>query len=442
MRAALSTADRYRRERAAASTIWRVAPGIAALALALALLRRWTLWSAWLPLAVLLAGALVLGLVTVLSRRAREVPDETAAIIDGDAALNGELRSASWFARRESRDTWADLHLERAASRLEAVQWDTLYARPSAARARVVTAVLAVAAVALTLIVPPRAGAVRRGTAAGAATAAPDAAPGPAEPLPPELLAQLQALLAAASTGDLPEAERLATSAELRDLLNRLAADPELLKKLAAALAAADPKKQATTEQLQEMAARARHAAEMAAMSQDMRDALEKMADEVEEAVGQETAADKTGEAGGEGPQRGDAGQSNAPGAMQELSLQVARQPETGGGSGIMMMSSPDDQGNGPPGSGVGGSGAQDSSAAAAAAALAAAFTHEMVEASQDSAGENVESELRRKTEQGTSQVAFTGSAAAAFDTSRASAPPAVPEARRSGVQTYFIRKQ
>ena len=62
-----------------------------------------------------------------------------------------------------------------------------------------------------------------------------------AELLPPELLAQLQALLAAAEMGNIAEAERLASSAELREFLNRLAADPDLLKKLAAALAAQDP---------------------------------------------------------------------------------------------------------------------------------------------------------------------------------------------------------
>ena len=105
-----------------------------------------------------------------------------------------------------------------------------------------------------------------------------------------------------------------------------------------------------------------------------------------------------------------------------------------------MMMSSPDEQGGGPPGFGVGGAGAQEQ-AAAAAAALAAAFKQEMVEASQDNPGDNVETEIRRKTEQGSSKVGFTQGAAGQFDKSRAAAPPPVPEARRSGVQSYFVRK-
>ena len=264
-----------------------------------------------------------------------------------------------------------------------------------------------------------------------------------AELLPPELLAQLQALLAAAEMGNTAEAERLASSAELREFLNRLAADPDLLKKLAAALAAQDPKKAPTAKELKALSDRARKAADMASMSQDMRDALEKMADEAEQSQAeQQNAENEDGQpAGAEASQKGDAAQSNAAGSMQELSVQMARQADPGGGAGIMMMSNPDDPSTGPPGSGVGGSGSQEA-AAAAAMALAAAFSHETVEASQDNPGDNVETEVRRKTEQGTSAVAFTRGAAGQFDKSRAAAPPPVPEARRSGVQTYFVRKQ
>jgi len=48
----------------------------------------------------------------------------------------------------------------------------------------------------------------------------------------------------------------------------------------------------------------------------------------------------------------------------------------------------------------------------------------------------------RRKTEHGSAATAFTGGTAARSDGSRAVAPPAVPETRRAGVQTYFTRKQ
>jgi hypothetical protein len=72
------------------------------------------------------------------------------------------------------------------------------------------------------------------------------------------------------------------------------------------------------------------------------------------------------------------------------------------------------------------------------------ALRHETVEASSDnSTGENVITKgLRKKTEHGNATVTFTRGAAGASDRSRAAARPPVPEARRTGVQTYFIRKQ
>ena len=253
----------------------------------------------------------------------------------------------------------------------------------------------------------------------------------------------MQALLDAAQMGETVEAERLASSAELREFLNRLAADPDLLKKLAAALAAKDPKKAPTAKELKALSDRARKAADMASMSQDMREALEKMAEEAEQAQGEQTAENEEDgpPAGSEESQKGESAKSNSAGSMQDLSVQMARQADPGGAAGVMMMSSPDDSSSGPPGSGVGGSGSQEA-AAAAAMALAAAFSHETVEASQDNPGDNVETDVRRKTEQGTSTVGFTRGAAGQFDKSRAAAPPPVPEARRSGVQTYFVRKQ
>ena len=106
-----------------------------------------------------------------------------------------------------------------------------------------------------------------------------------------------------------------------------------------------------------------------------------------------------------------------------------------------MMMSSPDDQGSGPPGRRASAAPVRRNAGGRGATALAAAFRQEIVEASQDNAGDNVDTEIRRKTEQGSATVAFTRGAAGQFDKSRAAAPPPVPEARRSGVQSYFVRK-
>ena len=425
--------------------VWRLAPVVAGAALLVSIVRRWTVWSPWLPLSVLVLGAAGLGLYIYARRRPHEVSDDTAAAIDVEAGLRGELRSASWFARRQGRGEWADHHLARAASRLEGVNWTALYPAPRASKTRAATALMAITALALTVALPERVSGRRAvsGTAADAAKTT-DSRALSAEVLPPELLAQLQALLAAAEMGNTTEAERLASSAELRELLNRLAADPDLLKKLASALAAKDPARPPTAAEMKAMAERARKAAELSAMSQDMREALEKMADQVDQDDAAQNAKnqDDAEPAGAEGAQKGESSKSSAASGMQELSVQMSRQADAGGSAGIMMMANPDDQGGGPPGSGVGGSGSQEAAAAAAAAALAAAFKHEMVEAAQDNTGDNVETEIRRKTEQGTSTVAFTHGTAAQFDRSRAAAAPPVPEARRSGVQTYFIRKQ
>jgi hypothetical protein len=443
VRAVLAAADRRRRAREASRLLWRAAPVIAAAGLAVAVLRRWTLWSAWTPAIVLIVGAAALLGYILIATRAKTLSDPAAAAIDRDAALGGELRSASWFATRDGRDLWADHHLELAAARLRGVDWTRLYPRVSAPRARLASLAMIAGALALTFGLPQRASARR--TTATPPEAARAATPGDPRAaallLPPELMQQLEALLAAAERGDTEAAGRLATSQELRELLNKLAADPDLLARLAKALAATDPKKAPTARELKALAERARRAAETSAMSQDMREAMEKMAKEAE-AAGAEVA-ENTEEGQpmtSDSPEKAESGQSNAASSMQELSVQLSRQADAGGGAGLMMMSNPSDQGGGPPGSGVGGGGGQEQ-AAAAAAALAAAFKQEVVEASQDNPGDNVDTEIRRKTEQGSSQVGFTQSAAGQFDRSRAAAPPPVPEARRSGVQSYFVRK-
>jgi hypothetical protein len=441
VRAALAAADRRRRAREASRLLWRAAPVIAGAALAVAVARRWTGWSAWTPAAVVVIGVVALAAYIFVVTRPRALADRAAAAIDLDAGLGGELRSASWFANRQARDEWAELHLERAAARLSNVDWSRLYPIVRAPRARLASILMIAGALALTFGLPQRASARRPAdTLSSPATKA--AAPGPLmQPdgilLPPELMAKLQELLDAAQSGNTEAAERLASNEELRELLNKLAQDPELLAKLARALAAADPKKGPTAKELKELAERARRAADMAAMSEDMREALEKMADE----AAQESASNEEGRPmSSDGPQQGDTGETNAASSMQELSVQMARQADPGGGAGIMMMSNPGENGSGPPGAGVGGSGS-DETAAAAAAALAAAFKQEVVEASQDNPGDNIDTEVRRKSEQGSSKMGFTHGAAGQFDKSRAAAAPPVPEARRNGVQSYFIRK-
>ena len=148
VRAALSAAARQRRVREVSAVVWRVAPAIAAAAMALAIVRRWTLWSPWLPLMVLVLGGAALLAYVLAAVKRHAVTDAIAAGVDADAGLRGELRSASWFAGREHRDSWADFHLHRAAARLETLSWVSLYPSVRAPRARAATAVFAIAALA------------------------------------------------------------------------------------------------------------------------------------------------------------------------------------------------------------------------------------------------------------------------------------------------------
>jgi hypothetical protein len=128
--------------------VWRVAPFVAALGLLLALGVRWMGWPAAVVMGVLLIGLAALVAYGAIMRRDRGVSDAMAARVDAEAGLGGELRSANWFAAAERPtlpagsgssgrgssicgssirgssidDAWVDLHVSRAADRLQAVE--------------------------------------------------------------------------------------------------------------------------------------------------------------------------------------------------------------------------------------------------------------------------------------------------------------------------------
>ena len=446
VRAGLAAADRRRRARDASRRVWQIAPWLAAGIAALALAARWLGWAAILPIAALLLGGTSLAGYLWISRRTRPVSDPVAAAIDADANLGGELRSASWFVRRERRDPWAEHHIATAAQRLQSVNWIDLYPPFRAPRAKLGTAALIAATAAIVATMPQ--GNSERLEAAGprpAQAGPPASAAGPAAMLDPELQQLLNELLAAAANGTLPPAEALANNSEMRDLLSKLnrMSDKDLLDALKRALAQnPDMDAKSAAANLKTLSEQVNRSPDMmGGMSQELQEALEKLSDEMELAKPDEDGARAAAEEGASSDsQQGQMGQSGAPGGMEELSIQFSKEAEPAGGAAVVMMSSQDAaQPGGAPGAGVGGAGSQE--AAASAAAIAAALKQETVEAAQDNAGRNVESEIRRKTEHGDATVAFTGGAAGTFDRSRAAAPPPVPEARRSGVQTYFIRK-
>jgi hypothetical protein len=420
-----------------------MAPAAAGVCLAAAALARLAGWSAIVPAGLLAAGAAALAVFAVASRRARPVSDAAAAAIDADAGMAGELRSAAWFAARDRRDDWADFHIERAASRLRAIDWRHLYPPVQARGARLSTAAMVLGALALAATMPARV-ATRQAPAAprGDRTARGEPA-GEILRLSPELEQQLAALLAAAESGNPAAAEALARNAELREMLNQLSQsrDPQVLEALARALAANALAGQGSpAEEMKTLADRARKAAESASISRDMQEALEKLADELDTANEEAVRNSDEANASAGGPKPGEAGQSGADGGMQDLSIQFAKDADPAGGSGVLMMSSQDGDQAGPPGAGVGGSGSPEAGAAAAMAGIEAALKEELVEASADNAGANVETEIRRKTEHGNAAVGFTRSAPGAFDRARVATPPPVPEARRSDVQSYFVR--
>jgi hypothetical protein len=436
VRAALATADRRRRQRAASARIWRVAPVAAAALLALAALSRAIGWSPAVPLVALAGAGIVLAAVLLLVRRVRPVSDAAAAAIDTDAGLRGELRSASWFAGRQQQDDWAALHVDRAADRVHAVDWIELYPPVRAPRAGIATSVMVVATIALALVLPGRSFNPAASARGREVTLGPDPA---ARPLPPDLQKQLAELLAAAEAGTLTRDGKQLDPDQLRDLLEHLKqmSDRQDLKDLAHAMNA--DTKRTSAQEMKALAERLKKASEISEQSREFQKAVEDLARELSEAAELEEDMEQAlaAAAQSEEQQPGAAGQSAK---MDEASIQAMKEPQAGASaSGMVMMSDQQSMGAAPPGFGAGGAGS--ATGEAGMPAIEQALRQEMIEASKDQDGANVDSEVRRKTEQGQASVTFTGGSSGKSDRSRAEAPAPVPEARRTNVQRYFTRK-
>lgn len=441
VRAGVARADRLRRSRDAGRWLWRAAPAITAMGVAVAAAGRWAEWRPAVPLAALAIGGAALAAYFLAARRDRHVSDATAAEIDAHAGLGGELRSAHWFEARDTNDPWIDLHLARAAARVDAVDWARLYPAVGAGRAKFASVLMALAAVALALWVPGRTGvhADGAGTAASARTKAVE----PLTSLPADLQKELEDLLNAAETGTAVEGGRQLTAAELKKLLARIA-DLQALK------AANDGKSpvppggtiEEMADHLKPLSERLKKASQMASLSPEVRDAFAEISEKIRDEADAKAATPK--EAGdpmaAADAQAGDAAQSNKPGENDETAIQSVTDASAGAGAGVVMMSSQEASSGKEAGLGLGGS-SQPNGGRGHLAELGAALKQETIEAATDNPGENVETALRRKTERGDATVTYTRSAPRAFDRGRSSAPPAVPEGRRAGVHSYFIRK-
>jgi hypothetical protein len=196
-------------------------------------------------------------------------------------------------------------------------------------------------------------------------------------------------------------------------------------------------------QQLKSLAERARRAAESDTTPKEFRDALEDLARKLNQVAEQEgvTPEDLTAEAG-DRMQGGEMQEAPADAELDEATIQAVKEAQAAaGGAGVMMMSDKDAPGSdASAGFGFGGSGS--GGAEGRATELESALRQETIEASKDDGGANVDAEIRRKTEQGQATAAYTRGAAGPSDRSRATAPPPVPETRRTDVQRYFIRKQ
>jgi hypothetical protein len=444
VRVSIARADVRRRSREADQRLWRIAPWLGAVDLGVAAVSRWEAWSVLIPLAVVAASVIGAAGYLYFIRRARPISDVTAAKLDRDAGLVGELRSANWFASLEARDDWADLHLERAADRLQSLDWAHLYPFVRRPRAWTVTALLMSASLVLVALTVP--GRVALHASGGAATSVPGVQGAvPADALPAELAKQLQDLLAQLDAERLSVAEMNTKAAELRDLLDRLGlfSDPEKLKDLEQALR--EPAEDAPDQikKMLEMAKNADRAANVAALPPDVRDALKNLSLQLMEDAqegGEQTATAQQKSSSDVGK---DAAGNNASGSdLNQASIQFSRDQGANAGAGMMMLApqSPE-QGTGMQ-SGPGGGTDQMRTGRGSLLALEQALRRETVEASKDIAGDNVTADVRRKTEHSQAGSAFTHAAAVKSDKGGAAAPPEVPEARRSQVQSYFIRKQ
>jgi hypothetical protein len=436
----IAAADRRRRGRAASRQLWRAAPVAAAILLGIAGAGYWAGWPAALPLVAVAIAFLALVVYSIVSRRARPISDAVAAAIDDDARLGGELRSARWFAARGQRDAWAELHVDRAAARLRGIDWADLYPPVRARRARIATSLMIAATIAIAIVLPGR---VLNSSASVRAAQGRDAHLPWGQPLTltPELLKQLEDLLAAAEAGTLAAPGTLTNTAEMGDLLKRLRElrDREILKDLAKAMNISD--NQESIEELMNLAERTRRASDAKDATREFREAMDQLARNLTDAANAEIAESGESRTAASTPGRG--GEPAEGAELDDASIQAIQEAQgAAGGAGAVMMSNPDAQpGASMPGVGVGGSGSSNA-AASAATTLEQALRQETIEASRDSSGANVEAEVRRMTEQAQASAAFTRGAAAKSDKSRAAAPPPVPEGRRSGVQRYFIRKQ
>ena len=441
LRAELARGDRSRRTRANAVRLWRVAPIVAGVCALVAAIGRILHWPALIPVALLGAALLALTLYAVMARRVHAVTDVVAVELDERARLEGELRSAYWFSGHDARDPWIDFHLARAAERLKTIDWAGLYPPARAPRAKTATALLALVAFVLALFVPGRTGISASMRGPGSQAARGKTAP-PRVLSAAEIFAKLENLLITAESGQ----GRSITASEVRGLLAQLEAlmaQQKFPDTAAPKDSGTKQSKAPTAAELKAFAERAKRASESTELQPEVRDALADMSEKLNEQTQAQTAAPKDPKdaVGAEDTQAGESAQAAAGnGKKQDPSGQSVKEAAGGGGIGVIMMTG-DSSSSKEAGLGLGGASGTNPKNGQMPD-LGAALRKETIEAAQENEGEKNVFGERRQTEHSTATAAYAHTAPAAAGRGRSAAPPAVPEARRAALRSYFIRKQ
>jgi hypothetical protein len=433
VRDAVAAADRLRRRREASVLMARSAPWAASAILVVSAASYFaggTVVAVGVASVTVAAGLLAMGWKT---RQTRRVSDEVAATIDRDAALNGELRSAHWFAVRDDADEWIVFHLDRAADRLRDRSWHEVYPAVRVGRSWAVAAALTVAAFAVPLGLPGWPGSGR--TAAAAAAVVTPVTAYELALLPPELQAQIFELLAQVEAGTLRADEALARIKRLPGFSN---APPDVQELIADALDDAARRQQDVahgstpddtpppTNTADVQWARENMASRTA---NELARAAEQQALSEEQASGESTKS--------EDGALGEAGEASVGQASAKVPTKDPAAAQ--GATGMMMQNGAD----GDPGSAFGGKKGNVRYGIVEAAQLSTALKREQVEAVANVDDSDLRNQdKRRKTEQSWSSIRFSRvTRRAAFDRARLEAPHVVPEARRPLVERYFVRE-
>lgn len=439
---AAATAERLRRRRLVAAWLRRVVPIVAGALLPIAVVVRWRHLPPAMFWAAFAASAVGVFIIAAVKSRVGDVTDADAARIDADAALDGELRSAHWFVAQSDTDAWTALHLERAAARVAAISWPAVYPPLGSARVWAGSAALALAAVAIVLSAawPAAMGRTGTGGVGGPGGAGDIDGVLATKRLSGDLQKQIDDLIKAVQNGTMPLDVARAKISEMRDAVADL--DPKAQRALADAMKGEQPSDWNADDPDPEIDALAKKAEKAAAggeLPQDVKWSLQDLAAKLAKASrpnaepGDQTRAAKP-DAGARG---GD--QPASPGdKMENAGLQMTRSAAADGESSQMMATT-----GSPMGGERGANGEnQKKGMVSAPIDLAGALRKETVQADADSQGSNVLAEMRRKSEQSHSTLAFTRvKPLAAYDKSHAMPPPPAPDALRPLLKQYFIRR-